>query len=120
MPVRLAFNLSPPALLSTRPQADRAGRIFREAEAGEASVKPLGLDAMMPLQAARESFLEGLASNAALSAAPDARTAHLSDGARKRVGDYSTPDCLLITCPTFRAHQWKCWETALTIMRCCR
>ena len=79
MPVRIAFNLSAPAPLSTRPQPDRAGGILREAGAAEASVKPLGLGAMMPLQAARESFLEGLADNAALSAAP----AHLSDGARK-------------------------------------
>ena len=86
MPVRLAFNLSPPALLSTQPQPDRAGKILREAmaaEAAQAAVKPVGLDAMMPLEAARESFLEGLAGNTALSTAPGAPTAHLSDGARK-------------------------------------
>jgi hypothetical protein len=41
------------------------------------------MDALMPLQAARESFLEGLAGNAAASSAPGAQTANLSNEAPK-------------------------------------
>jgi len=83
VPERLARNLAPPAPLSTEPVPDRAAEILREPEAAETSVSPLALDAMMPLQAARESFLEGLAANQAASAAPGAPTAFLSNEARK-------------------------------------
>jgi hypothetical protein len=84
MPENLARNLSPPAPLSTEPGPDRAAEILsRDPEAAKTAVAPLGMDALMPLQAARESFLEGLAGNAAASSAPGAQTANLSNEAPK-------------------------------------
>jgi hypothetical protein len=84
VPERLARNLAPPAPLSTEPVPDRAGEILTRApEAAETSASPLALDAMMPLQAARESFLEGLAGNAAASTAPGMQTAPFSHELRK-------------------------------------
>ncbi|HYT32110.1 MAG TPA: hypothetical protein VEO37_05910, partial [Thermoanaerobaculia bacterium] len=66
-PERLASNLAPPAPLAMKPEPDRAGEALRGPEAAESSISPVDLDALMPLQAARESFLEGLAGNAAAS-----------------------------------------------------
>ncbi len=85
-PERLASNLAPPAPLETKPEADRASEALLLApEAAESSMKPVGLDALLPLQAARESFLEGLAGNAAASASTrqGPQTASFSSELRK-------------------------------------
>jgi len=85
-PERLARNLAPAALLAMKSAPDRAGEILpraSEAEAAEPSISPVDLDALMPLQAARESFLEGLAGNAAASTGQGPQTASFSSELRK-------------------------------------
>jgi hypothetical protein len=83
-PERLARNLAPPAPLATKSAPDRGGEaLLRAPEAAESSINPVDLDALMPLQAARESFLEGLAGNAAASTPPGPQTVSFSSELRK-------------------------------------
>jgi hypothetical protein len=83
-PERLASNHAPLAPLVMKPEPDRAGEALpRGPEVAESSISPVDLDALMPLQAARESFLEGLAGNAAASTGQGPQTASFSSELRK-------------------------------------